>query len=109
MAKKIYVGNLSYDVTEDVLRETFEKIGEVRSAKVIKDEVTGRSKGFGFVEMPADEEADRAISTLDGQSLMDRPMKVSEARPLAERGRGEGRPGGGGRGGFGKERGGRFR
>ncbi|MDA8387981.1 MAG: RNA-binding protein [Nitrospiraceae bacterium] len=86
MSKKIYVGNLSYAVTEDDLRQAFEAIGEVQSVKVIKDEATGRSKGFGFVEMTSDEDADRAISTLDGTKLLDRAMKVSEARPQAERG-----------------------
>ncbi|MDA8171576.1 MAG: RNA-binding protein [Nitrospiraceae bacterium] len=84
--KKIYVGNLSYAATEDDLRQVFEGIGEVQSVKVIKDEVTGRSKGFGFVEMTSDEDADKAIQSLNGTNLLDRAMKVSEARPPAERG-----------------------
>ncbi|MDA8088537.1 MAG: RNA-binding protein [Nitrospiraceae bacterium] len=88
MSKKIYVGNLSYATTEDDLRRVFEEMGEVQSVKVIKDEVTGRSKGFGFVEMTSDENADRAIQSLNGKDLLGRAMKVSEARPPAERGGG---------------------
>ena len=95
MAKKIYVGNLPYAATEDDLRQAFEGIGEVQSVKVIKDEATGRSKGFGFVEMTNDEDADRAIETLDGTKLLDRAMKVSEARPQAEKGRERRKPMGG--------------
>lgn len=86
MSKKIYVGNLSYAATEDDLRQVFEGMGEIQSVKIIKDEATGRSKGFGFVEMTSDQEADRAIQTLNGQELLGRAMKVSEARPQAERG-----------------------
>lgn len=95
MAKKIYVGNLPYAATEDDLRQAFEAIGEVQSVKVIKDEATGRSKGFGFVEMTSDEDADRAIESLNGAKLLDRAMKVSEARPQAERGARGKRPMGG--------------
>jgi len=103
MAKKLYVGNLSYSTTEDDLRETFSKVGEVLSAKVITDRDTGRSKGFGFIEMAVDEDADKAISTLNGTALMDRTITVSEARPQKERsesgyGGGRGRSGGGGYG-----------
>jgi RNA recognition motif-containing protein len=109
MAKKLYVGNLSYSMTEDDMRETFGKIGEVLSAKIISDSETGRSKGFGFVEMANDEDGDKAISSLNGSSLLDRTITVSEARPQKERsksgfggGGGRGRSGsGGGGGGFG--------
>ncbi len=109
MAKKIYVGNLSYNVKEDDLRRLFEQMGEVTSAKIITDPATGRSKGFGFVEMTSDEEADKAISSLDGTVLMDRTLKVSEAKPQVGGGRprpggGRPRPGGGGRP-FGREKG----
>ncbi|MDA8171255.1 MAG: RNA-binding protein [Nitrospiraceae bacterium] len=107
MAKKLYVGNLSYGVTEDELREAFAKFGEVQSVRIIRDEATGRPRGFGFVEIASDEEAQKAITGLDGATLQDRPIKVSEARPQAERGRtGGGRPGGpGGRFGGGRGKG----
>lgn len=94
MAKNIYVGNLSYSVTEEDLREAFEKTGEVQSIRLIKDNATGRSKGFGFVEMTADEDADKAIAALNGTMFMDRAINVSEARPQTSRPR----PGGGGGG-----------
>lgn len=96
MSKKIYVGNLSYKVDEDTLREVFAKIGEVESVKIITDFTTGRSKGFGFVEMTSDEDAEKAISAINGTTLMDRPLTVNEARPQTFRDR----PGG--RGGQGK-------
>ncbi|MGC2062111.1 MAG: RNA-binding protein [Thermodesulfovibrionales bacterium] len=96
MAKNIYVGNLSYSVTEEDLREAFEKIGEVQSIRLIKDTATGRSKGFGFAEMTADEDADKAIAALNGTMFMDRAINVSEARPQTSRPR----PGGGGGGGM---------
>jgi RNA recognition motif-containing protein len=106
MAKKLYVGNLSYNMTEDDLRDTFSKVGEVLSAKIITDQETGRSKGFGFVEMANDEDGDKAISSLNGTALLDRSVTVSEARPQKERSRsgfggggGRGRSGGGGYGG----------
>lgn len=92
-AMNIYVGNLSYDVTEDDLKQAFESFGKVESANIIKDKYSGRSKGFGFVEMPSDEEAKSAIDELDGKELKDRPLKVNEARPREENRRG----GGGGR------------
>ena len=101
MAKKIYVGNLPYTVGEDELREVFEKIGEIASVKVITDSATGRSKGFGFIEMNSDEDADKAIATLNGTSLGERNITVSEARPQTNKGKmggGGGRPGGGGKG-----------
>jgi RNA recognition motif-containing protein len=97
MAKKLYVGNLSYNVTEEALRDVFAPLGEVQSVKIITDAATGRSKGFGFVEMAQDEDADKAIATLNGTNVMDRALNVSEARPQTERGgRGGSRPGGGG-------------
>jgi cold-inducible RNA-binding protein len=101
MAKKLYVGNLSYNIMEEDLRNVFTPIGEVQSVKIITDAATGRSKGFGFVEMANDEDADKAITTLNGTNVMDRAINVSEARPQTDRGgRGE-RPGGrGGRRGF---------
>ena len=103
MAKKIYVGNLPYTVGEDELREAFGKIGEIASVKVITDSATGRSKGFGFIEMNSDEDADKAIATLNGTSLGERNITVSEARPQTNKmGGGSGRPGGGkGRSSFG--------
>ncbi len=100
MAKKLYVGNLSYSTTEDDLREAFGKIGEVQSATLIIDQTNGRSKGFGFVDMASDEDAAKAISTMNGTSLFDRTITVNEARPKTER------SGGGGYGGRGGDRGG---
>lgn len=98
MSKKLFVGNLAYSVTENDLKEAFSKIGEVVSARVITDSQTGRSKGFGFVEMASDEDGAKAISSLNGTTLMDRAMNVSEARPQRERGQ---RSGERGRRGFG--------
>jgi RNA recognition motif-containing protein len=111
MAKKLYVGNLSYNITEDSLRDVFAPLGEVLSVKIITDAATGRSKGFGFVEMANNDDADKAITTLNGTNVLDRAINVSEARPQTERGGrgGGGRPGGGGgggRGGKGFDRGG---
>ncbi len=105
MGKKLYVGNLAYSTTEEDLRDTFAKIGEVASAKLIIDPTNGRSKGFGFVEMATDEDAQKAISTLNGTSLQNRTITVNEARPPRERDRG-GYGGGGGRGGGRSGRGG---
>ncbi len=82
----IYVGNLSYDVRDNDLQEAFEKQGKVDSARVIMDRYTDRSRGFGFVEMTDDGEAKAAIAALDGQDLLDRPMRVNEARPREDRG-----------------------
>ena len=104
MAKKLYVGNLSYQMTEDGLKDIFSPIGEVLSAKIITDAATGRSKGFGFVEMASDEDADKAIAQLNGTTVQDRALNVSEARPQTDRGGRGGRPGGGG-GGRGGQRG----
>ncbi len=81
----IYVGNLSYDVGENELRQAFEEFGAVETVKVIMDKYTGRSKGFGFVEMPSDDEAKAAIDALDGKELLGRPLKVNVARPREER------------------------
>lgn len=104
MAKKLYVGNLSYNISEEELKDVFTPIGEVQSCKIITDAATGRSKGFGFVEMANDEDADKAIATLNGTMVTERALNVSEARPQTERSGGRGgRPGGGpggGRGGF---------
>jgi len=107
----IYVGNLSYETTEENLKEAFEVYGEVNTVKIIKDNYTGRSKGFGFVEMPAKAEAQSAIEGLNGKDLKGRSLNVSEARPRPERRRGGSRPGGpkrgGGRRGGGRRDGGR--
>jgi cold-inducible RNA-binding protein len=91
MAKKIYVGNLSYTAREDDIRELFEKFGEIESVKIIMDNMTGRPKGFGFVEMTSNEEADKAIATLNGTAFMERTLNVSEARPQTARGKDAGR------------------
>jgi len=104
MAKRLYVGNLSYSVTSDQLQELFEQYGTVRSAQVLSDRETGRSRGFGFVEMDNDADADAAISSLDGQDFDGRRLTVNEAKPRTEGGgggRGGYGGGGGGRGGFG--------
>ena len=100
MAKKLYVGNLPYSVDDGSLQEKFQTFGAVMSAKIITDRETGRSKGFGFVEMENDNEANAAIEGLDGSEFAGRQMNVSEARPQAPR-TGGGGGGGGGRGGFG--------
>lgn len=97
MAKKLYVGGLSYDTTENTLKETFAQAGTVESAIIITDKVSGRSKGFGFVEMSSDEEAKKAIETLNGKELDGRNVTVNEARPMEPRPR----PGGFGREGQG--------
>jgi len=91
MAKKLYVGNLSYDMTEDALKDTFSQAGTVESAIIIKDKMSGRSKGFGFVEMSTDEEAQKAIEMLNGKELDGRVLTVNEARPMEERPRRENR------------------
>ena len=86
MAKKLYVGNLSYDTTDSGLQNLFEPHGAVQSAQVIMDRDAGRSKGFGFVEMGNDQEAQAAISALNGQEVTGRALTVNEARPREERG-----------------------
>ena len=98
----IYVGNLSSDVTEDQLKEAFTAFGEVKSVAIIKDKLTGEPRGFGFVDMPSNEQANAALTGLDGTELGGKALKVNEAR---ERTGGSG-PRGGGRGGFGGGRGG---
>lgn len=90
----IYVGNLSWEVTEDELRQAFESFGQVTSVSIITDKYSGRSRGFGFIEMPTETEAKAAISGLNGTLLRDRAVNVSEARPHNE-GRRTGWPGGG--------------
>ncbi len=98
MAKKLYVGGLSYSTSEDSLKNAFSQAGIVESAVVIMDKMSGRSKGFGFVEMATDEEAQKAIEMWDGKELDGRAIKVNEARPMEERPpRREG-------GGFGRDR-----
>lgn len=105
MGRKLYVGNLGYDVNGQDLEQVFGEHGTVDSASVITDRDTGRSKGFGFVEMSSDDEAQAAISALDGKDLQGRAMKVNEAKPRV----GTGGGGGGGRGGSrGGSRGGRW-
>ena len=107
MAKKLYVGGLSYNTTEDTLRDTFSQAGAVEKATILMDKMTGRSRGFGFVEMTNDEDAMKAIEMFNGKELEGRTLTVNEARPMEERAprrdfnnRGGGN-GGGGRGGFG--------
>jgi RNA recognition motif-containing protein len=95
----IYVGNMPREATEDDLRQAFEAYGEVSSAKIITDRFTGDSRGFGFVEMPHSDEAQSAISGLDGTELKGRTLKVNEARPRRDDRRGRGRGGGFQRGG----------
>jgi RNA recognition motif-containing protein len=96
----IYVGNLSFSVTETDLREAFAAYGQVATASIIKDKFSGESRGFGFVEMPTKEEAEKAIAALNGKDLKGRTMTVNEAKPRTDRPRTTG-GGGGGRGGFG--------
>ncbi|HSU67076.1 MAG TPA: RNA-binding protein, partial [Tepidisphaeraceae bacterium] len=98
MGKKLYVGNLSYDVDSSALEQLFAAHGTVESAQIITDRDTGRSKGFGFVEMSSDDEAQAAISALNGQENGGRALTVNEAKPKENRGGGGG---GGGRGGYG--------
>jgi RNA recognition motif-containing protein len=105
MGKKLYVGNLSFGVTDSTLAQLFEAHGTVQSAQVIMDRDTGRSKGFGFVEMSSDAEAQAAIQALNGQEVEGRALTVNEARPREDRGggrggQGGGRGGSGGRGGY---------
>lgn len=85
MSKKLYIGSLSYDTTEDSLQDLFSAAGKVESATIIKDRVSGRSKGFGFVEMSSDDEAKKAIEMFDGKELDGRNIVVNEARPMKER------------------------
>jgi RNA recognition motif-containing protein len=106
MAKKLYVGSLSYSTTDDGLKDFFSQAGTVESATIIIDKMSGRSKGFGFVEMSSDEEAQKAVEMFNGKELDGRALVVNEARPMTDR------PprrnfGGGGGGGF-RDRGNRF-
>lgn len=101
MAKKLYVGNLPYSMTDSDLQRLFEPYGAVESAQVIVDRESGRSKGFGFVEMANAQEAQAAIDSLNGKDSSGRPLTVNEARPREDRGGPRGGGGGGGRGGFG--------
>ena len=97
MGKKLYVGNMSYDVDNAKLEQMFAEYGTVESAQVIIDRGSGRSKGFGFVEMGSDDEAQAAITALDGSDIDGRALKVNVAKPRTDRSRG----GGGGGGGYG--------
>jgi len=98
MGKKLYVGNLSYDVSSSDLENLLSAHGTVESAEVISDRMTGQSKGFGFVEMGSDDEAQSAINSLNGQEFQGRALTVNEAKPREPR---TGGGGGGGRGGYG--------
>jgi cold-inducible RNA-binding protein len=102
MATKLYVGNLSFRTTSEELREAFASVGTVESASVIEDRETGRSRGFGFVEMATPEEATAAIEAFNGKDFGGRNLTVNEAKPRTDRAGG----GGGGRGGYGGGRGG---
>ena len=102
MAKKLYVGGLSYNTTEATLRDTFAAIGAVETATIIMDKMTNRSKGFGFVEMATEEEAQKAIAEINGKELDGRTLTVNEAKPMEPRApRTGGYNNGGNRGGFG--------
>jgi cold-inducible RNA-binding protein len=101
MGKKLYVGNLTYGVTDGELEQMFAAHGTVQSAQVIMDRDTGRSKGFGFVEMSSDQEAQAAIAAMNGKDVNGRNLTVNEAKPREDRGGGGGRGYGGGRGGYG--------
>ena len=108
MGSKLYVGNLSYNVDNSVLEQLFSAHGTVQSAEIIQDRDTGRSKGFGFVQMGSDEEAQAAITALNGQQSDGRALTVNEAKPREDRG-GARSGGGGGGGGYGGGGGGRSR
>src|SRR3989344_1498075 len=96
MAKKLYVGGLPYSTTDDALRDAFAQVGTVESATIIMDKMRGRSKGFGFVEMVTDEEAQAAIELWNGKDFGGRKLTVNEARPMEERPRNNFRGNGGG-------------
>jgi len=107
MAKKLYVGGLPYSTTDAELKDAFAQAGAVESAVIIMDKMSGRSKGFGFVEMSSDEEAQKAIEMMNGKDFGGRTLTVNEARPMEERPRRDFRGGGGGGGGgYGGGRGG---
>jgi len=99
----VYVGNLLFNVTENELKELFEPFGQVTEVRLIMDKFTGKSKGFGFIEMPSKDEAQKAIAALNGKDMKGRAISVNEAKPKTDRGSRGGRGGfGGGRGGRGK-------
>ena len=100
MSMKLYVGNLSFQTSSDELQQLFSQAGTVESASVVEDRETGRSRGFGFVEMASREEGEAAINQFNGKELNGRTLTVNEARPREDRGGSRG-GGGGGRGGFG--------
>jgi RNA recognition motif-containing protein len=104
MGNKLYVGNLPFSATDDSLREMFGQVGQVESARIITDRDTGRSKGFGFVEMATEQEASEAIKRFNGKDLDGRALTVNEARPMAPRDSGGGGGRGGHRGGGGRQR-----
>jgi cold-inducible RNA-binding protein len=114
MSIKLYVGNLAFQTTSEDLQQLFSQAGTVESASVVEDRETGRSRGFGFVEMASKEEGEAAIAQFNGKEVNGRNLNVNEARPREDRGGGRGgrggfggnRGGGGGRGGFGGNRGG---
>lgn len=101
MSKRLYVGNISFKATEDDVRDLFSQTGEVVSVKLIKDASTGRLRGFGFVEMATDEDADKAVAKFNGNNFMDRSLVVNEAKPQERREGGRMRD----KGDFGMERG----
>jgi RNA recognition motif-containing protein len=87
MSKRLYVGNLSFQTTEQELQDLFQEVGQVESCNLITDKVTGKSRGFGFVEMTSDEDAEKAIGEFDGKEVDGRTLKVNEARPRQDRDR----------------------
>lgn len=101
----LYVGNLLFDVTENEIKELFEPFGQVTEVRLIMDKFTGKSKGFGFVEMPSKEDSQKAIAELNGKDIKGRAISVNEAKPKSDRSGGRGRGGFGGGGGRGRGRG----
>ncbi|MEW6569778.1 MAG: RNA-binding protein [Nitrospirota bacterium] len=99
MSKRLYVGNISFKATEEDVRNLFSQMGEVVSVKLIKDTATGRLRGFGFVEMASNEDAQRAIAKLNGNDFMDRSLVVNEAKPQEKREKGSGKWRGSSKGG----------